>query len=60
LIFHFETSSKKLEASLISTHWRISVRKVLEIDDKKGLEDSPKPLIVLVAGRGFEPLTFGL
>jgi hypothetical protein len=27
---------------------------------KKGLEETPKPLISLVAGRGFEPLTFGL
>lgn len=27
---------------------------------KKGLSISPNPLIFLVAGRGFEPLTFGL
>jgi integrase len=30
------------------------------VDIKKGLEESSKPLSVLVAGRGFEPLTFGL
>jgi integrase len=35
-------------------------RKMVEMDNKKGLEESPKPLISLVAGRGFEPLTFGL
>jgi hypothetical protein len=27
---------------------------------KRGLEKFSKPLIVLVAGRGFEPPTFGL
>jgi len=27
---------------------------------RKGLGFYPKPLILLVAGRGFEPLTFGL
>jgi integrase len=33
---------------------------LVTVDNKKGLEESPKPLISLVAGRGFEPLTFGL
>jgi hypothetical protein len=33
---------------------------MVEMDNKKGPEESPKPLISLVAGRGFEPLTFGL
>ncbi len=28
--------------------------------NQKGLSNSPNPLILLVAGRGFEPLTFGL
>jgi integrase len=40
-----------------------SVRNPLEkpaLLNKKGLEETPKPLSVLVAGRGFEPLTFGL
>ncbi len=40
-----------------------SVRNPLEkpaLLNKKGLEETPKPLISLVAGRGFEPLTFGL
>ncbi len=35
-------------------------RKMVEMDNKKGLEEAPNPLIFLVAGRGFEPLTFGL
>jgi integrase len=35
-------------------------RRMVEMDNNKGLEESPKPLSVLVAGRGFEPLTFGL
>jgi hypothetical protein len=30
------------------------------MDTKKGLEETPKPLISLVAGPGFEPGTFGL
>jgi hypothetical protein len=41
MIFHFETSSKKLEVSLVSTHWIISVRKVLEINNKKGFRGIP-------------------
>jgi hypothetical protein len=33
---------------------------MIGMDIKKGLEESPKPLISLVAGPGFEPGTFGL
>ena len=37
-----------------------SVRRLLEDCNKKGFEETPKPLIRLVAGGGFEPPTFGL
>jgi hypothetical protein len=33
---------------------------MIEMDIKKGLEETLKPLSVLVAGPGFEPGTFGL
>jgi len=38
----------------------ISLSTLCEQVNKKGLASSAKPLILLVAGRGFEPLTFGL
>ena len=33
---------------------------MVEMNNKKGLEGTTKPLISLVAGSGFEPETFGL
>lgn len=36
------------------------VQKVLEDSNKKGLEETPKPLFRLVAGVGFEPTASGL
>jgi len=52
--------AKKLDSILGFNTVESFGRKMVEMGNKKGLEESPKPLISLVAGRGFEPLTFGL